>query len=187
MNLPYNNILAASLLMCPAFVFSASGQNVTAVSFANMQAKVDEREPAMAMASEDFITTSANSTAVNIADCTMALRRCNANPVKTFSVELMKEQQGLMKKIKALAFKNDIIIPFDSFVKRNNTLAQLSDDSNFDATFLQKTITTLEANILTFRSAIECDDRWVRLFVADSLPLLEDQLARARSLYDGLN
>ncbi|MEJ7644548.1 MAG: DUF4142 domain-containing protein [Chryseolinea sp.] len=181
-----HSILAASLMVCPTFVVVTSGQEVTTVAFANISSEV----PVVRQTSEnqliDFLTTSANTTATNIADCNLAIKRGNKNEIKTFSIQIMQEQQAMMKRIKALALKNEIVIPFDSFVKRNNTLANLADHREFDKIFLQKIIADLEINVDKFRAASECDDRWVRLFIADALPVLEGQLVRARSLHDTL-
>ena len=180
------NFLAASILLSPAITMVAIGQEVATVSLASMRSEVTVDEKSSEDQLEDFLTTSANTAATNIADCTLALKKCSTNTIKVFSMEVMKEQQALMKKIKALALKNEIIIPFDSFVKRNNNLSELSANAKFDAIFMQKITSTLETNVATFRAASECDDRWVRLFIADSLPILESQLAKARALTEAV-
>jgi len=181
-----DSFLAVSFMLCPFFIFVSSGQEVATVSFANISSET----PVVRQTSEsqlmDFLTTSANNTATNIADCNLAIKRGNKNEIKAFSIQIMQEQQAMMTQIRSLASKNQIVIPFDSFVKRNNTLAKLADDGGFDKMFLQKIIADLEMNVDKFRAASECDDRWVRLFVADALPVLEGQLSKARSLQDGL-
>jgi predicted outer membrane protein len=182
MSLIQNNFLAASIVFCPAFMLATSAQNVTPVSLVRTNAGLAAVNQSSENQVEDFITASANTAATNIADCNLALKRCSGNEIKIFSMRVMKEQQGLMKQIKVLAARNEIVIPFDSFVKRNNKLSQLSEDAPFDKIFLEKIIAGLENNIDAFRTASECDDRWIRLFVAESLPILENQLATARTL-----
>ena len=110
MRLIQHNILAASIIFCPAFIMVSSAQEVASASLVSMSSEVSIPEKSAENQLEDFITASANNTATNIADCNLALQRGSANEIKVFSMRVSKNT-GLMSRSNA-GFKKPIIIPF---------------------------------------------------------------------------
>lgn len=112
----------------------------------------------------------------------VAYKRASDEHIREFARDIIKTENDLRHREKALAEKRSIRRPDNSsWAGQACNLARAHEDE-VNGTFVACMISIIEKDIDILRRVAECEDRWVRLLASERLTIAEDQLSQLKAI-----
>jgi len=109
----------------------------------------------------------------------------SSNPqVKAFAAQMVADHTKANNKLKALAYKSEILLPTEYFFDQAEHIKKMKSLSgpDFDKHYIAMMVDDHSKTVALFRSATETTSKELRAFATETLPVLEGHYAKAKAI-----
>jgi putative membrane protein len=131
-----------------------------------------------------FLVEAADGSRMEVDTGRAALEHSENTDVRDFAQRMVNDHQQALDKIGQIAAAQNVELPSALSNKNAKMLTKLEkkDGRGFDRKYINMMVADHEHAVAAFRRAAQSDDPAVRSFAQDTLPTLEEHLARIREI-----
>ena len=141
------------------------------------------------LSQNSFWMEAAQSGMAEVMLANLALEKSNNEEVKSFAQKVVTDHTAVNEELKTLAASKNVTLPTDVNAKQKASMDKLSNMSgmDFDRAFIKQMVKDHEAAVKLFQKQADSGtDADVKAFAAKNLPTLQEHLAMARTMNDGM-
>ena len=174
----------AAVMTMVLSILSAHAQETDPVKKAN---KVNDKKADNNLVDEDvadFLVKSADARMMDAQEGKLATEKGTAAPIREYGKLMMKDQDALLRKIKQLAAKRNIMLPSGISDKKEDGREDLAEEKgeDFDDKFIKMMIIDHERDVKLFEKATEFKDSEVSAFAKANLPIIQSHLDKIKAI-----
>ncbi len=179
------NIIISALALV-AFMTTSCSNSKRFDSVKNAEQKNEAKIPDESIKQEtaDFLVKIADARMMDSKEGALAVTNGTTAEIREYGQLMVADQAKLLKEIKSLAAKRNIILPTDISNEKFKGYESLAKETgkDFDKKFCKMMIIDHERDVKDFTKAMEIDDKEIQEFAKANLPMIESHLEKAKAL-----
>lgn len=174
----------AAVMVTVFNILGAQAQSTDPVKSANAANEEKSDRNAVEEDVADFLVKSADVRMMDAQEGKLAVEKGTSSAVRDYGQLMVKDQSVLLEKIKKLAAKRNITIPAGISDKKEKGREDLAEESgrDFDEKFIKMMKIDHERDVRLFKKATECEDKGVRAFAVEYLPMIQSHLEKIEAI-----
>lgn len=171
-------LLNTAILLLVASCFTLNAQKIDFVKNANLANEKKAEDEIVDEKVAEFLVKSADARMMDMMEGKLAAKKGSTLAIKEYGALMVKDQAMLLNQIKEMAVKLNITLPADISINKENGFDDLveKDGRNFDEKFIKMMMLDHERDIALFKNATQFEDRDVRAFAQQYLPMIQSHL-----------